>query len=320
MSPVKKQHFVPKHYLRNFTRDGDQIFAFDKLAKTRFQTSISNVANEQYFYDFPKKDIPNEKERQIVENILSVTDSDSKRILDATLQMITAKQRITRNQKRNMAFLMTIQYFRTSEYRNYLIESFDKMAKITFAQTHRLTPSEKSALGELEFNPNLVSAYHAKTMFNPELVNSVATVLQNHIFIIGINNTPQPFYTSDVPIVKKAHKKHPIHSTLGLASEGIEIAFPLSPQYILVLKERRFFKELKNLDCKSKIFNKKEVKYYNALQVIQSLRQVYCPTDSFGQVQEIYNKHPEAFTADRTRIQVNIYPQPHGTLIQFKQL
>ncbi len=261
MSKIKREHFVPEFYLRNFVSSDNQIWVFDKLTKTHFETNISNVANERGFYDFSEKQVANNEERQIVESSLSRLENDFKRVLDTTLQMITTKQRITRNQKRDMASFMTVQYMRTLEFRNYLIESFDKFAKVTFAETYNLSESDRSTLEELEFNPDLASIHHADTMLDSDIINYVTTILQKHIWIIGINNSSKPFYTSDNPVVKKAHKKDPIHSTSGFESEGIEAAFPLTPQYTLMLKGRKFFKELKNLDCKSKLLNKKEVMY-----------------------------------------------------------
>lgn len=319
MPKVKREHFVPEFYLRNFASNENKIWVFDKLTKAHFETNISNVANKRSFYDFSKKEVAKGGNQQIVEDFLSWLENHLKRVLDDVLQMITTKRRITHKQKRRMSYLVAVQYMRTLEFREYLIESFEKFVKTTFAEAHNLSESDRLTLEELEFNRDVASTLHADIFLDKEIEDYVTTMLQKHIWIVGLNNCAQPFYTSDVPVVKKAHKKDPIHSTSGLESEGIEIAFPLSPRYNLILKERRFFRKLKNLDCKSKALTKKEVMYYNTLQVLQSSRQIYCPSDSFDQAEEICDKHPDACISDRTRIQVQVYPQANGTLIHFKE-
>ncbi len=318
MDQIKKAHFVPRFYLRKFADNKEHIFVYDKPTNKSFPTSVTNIASETHFYDLPTDALANKVNLQLIETLLSGLENDFKKIIDNALNTITSKRRITRNQKRYMAIFMTIQYLRTSEQIKNIIESFEKFVKVTFAETHTLNNSDKSLLEELEFNPELKSLQHAEILLDSEIIDYITNILKKHIWIVGINNTSQPLYTSDNPIVRKAQKKDPIHSTVGLDSEGIEIAFPLTPKYLLILRESRFFKKFKLLDCKSKLLSKTDVLRYNRLQVLQSLRQIYCPSNRFNQVLEISKTQPEAFEIKRERVKIRRYSQPNGTLIQFK--
>lgn len=53
MPKVKKQHYVPQFYLRNFSNDNKQIFVFDKFDKKIFSANIKNVGCQRYFYNTP---------------------------------------------------------------------------------------------------------------------------------------------------------------------------------------------------------------------------------------------------------------------------
>ncbi|MEY9978741.1 hypothetical protein ABH968_003701 [Lysinibacillus sp. RC79] len=108
-------------------------------------------------------------------------------------------------------------------------------------------------------------------LFNPETISSFAKELYKHCWFVLVNNTEQPFYTSDNPIVKYAHKEDQFRSYAGLASEGIEIALPLTSKLILVMLERSFHSELLPLENKfAYISSEEHVDFYNYLQVSQS--------------------------------------------------
>lgn len=52
MSETKKEHYVPRCYLNNFTFKEDRIHVFDKSNTTiRRNQNIFDVAMENYFYD-----------------------------------------------------------------------------------------------------------------------------------------------------------------------------------------------------------------------------------------------------------------------------
>lgn len=314
MPKVKRQHFIPEFYLKMFCFDNDQLWVYDKFTKQVFKTNVTNVAAESYFYDLPDSLTPKDINEQAIEITLSQIEDNFKNVLDEMLQMINTKRRITRNQKEELAFHLAIQYLRTSEYRRQDVESSEKMARVLLTEMVKASRLDMSMDDyEVKFNQQYSSLYHAKHMFNPDFLDPLIKALRNHIWIVGENKTSQYFYTSDVPIVKKAHGR-----TSGFESEGIEIAFPLTSKFILIMKERGYFKTLKNLDCRCKVLDKNEVSYYNGLQVLRSHQQIYCPSNRFSQAKTICLKHPEICTPDRERVFFTRYQQPNGALIHWQ--
>jgi len=305
MPKAKKQHYVPQFYLKRFTQDGKQLFVFDKFARTTFKSNISNVASERYFYDIPHGIAAEDVDPQSVEKVLSNIEADFSNVIEDVLRTADGRERIDCDQKLAMAFFITIQILRTQEFRSLYTELVEKGAKAVLDKIVQVKMSDVSPDEyRVQFNQKTASLEQAKFMFNPAILNGLVQVLNNHIWIVGTNETTQPLYTSDSPVVKRAHKKHPFVSCSGLASEGIEIAFPITPKHVLILCERTLFRHYAKWDCKSMSLDADNVTYYNCLQVFQSYRQLYCPSNEFSLAEGICNEHPEVCTPDRTRIQV----------------
>lgn len=305
MSKVKKQHYVPRSYLKRFTQDGDQLYVFDKFAKTSFKSNIRKVASERYFYDIPQDIVAKDEDLQIIEKGVSKIESDFSNAVDNVLTTVHEEGRIDGDQKSAMAFFITIQFLRTREFRSFLMEFSEKAAKAVLDKLLKFRwPDRSPDEYQVQFNEKMAPLEQAKFMFKPAYLNKLVQDLSNHIWFVGINETTQPLYTSDSPVVRKGHKIHPIVSYEGLASEGIEIAFPITPKHILVLSERTFFADYVKWDCSSVTLKAEGIKYYNSLQVFQSYRQIYCPSDKFTLAKRICNEHPELSTPDRTRVEV----------------
>jgi Protein of unknown function (DUF4238) len=56
---VKKQHYVPQCYLKNFAVQ-NQLFVLDKIKKSVYPAQVKDVAQDGYFYDFPDVFLPEE--------------------------------------------------------------------------------------------------------------------------------------------------------------------------------------------------------------------------------------------------------------------
>lgn len=46
----KKQHYVPKFYLKNFSHDKRTLFCFDKMKCKFYRANITDIAHENLFY------------------------------------------------------------------------------------------------------------------------------------------------------------------------------------------------------------------------------------------------------------------------------
>jgi hypothetical protein len=198
-----------------------------------------------------------------------------------------------------MAFFITNQLLRTRKFRDFHM----KLAEETLSDMLKIVLGFKAKYGGLklkfpfeeyriEYNEKMAPVDQAKSMFSPT-ISEIAEVLYNHIWIVGINQTAKPFYASDSPVVWDTNKEYPLCRGYGLASEGIEVAFPLNPKYILILLERTFFRDCEELDCKCIALSSDKVMRYNGFQVFESYRQLYCSSNDFSLAEEICDKFPQ---------------------------
>ncbi len=302
---VKRQHYVPQFYLRRFAEDSQRLWVFDKPTKRAFKANIRNVASESYFYDFPATSLAENVDPQLVEKELAKIETQFSDTLETVLSKVQESGRIDPQQKSLMSQFMALQELRTPEARNSWIEMKETvMQRVLELQIQHKMPELSDRDYRVRVNPEVVAIQQARFMFSPRILLPMCNVLQNHIWLVGLNETSQPFYTSDSPLVRRAHKEERFWSTSGLGSEGIEIAFPLTPKHILILCDRRFFGEIASRDCGTISLNSDNVTYYNGLQVFQSSRQVYSARDTFALAQEICHQHPEVRDPDRSQIEI----------------
>lgn len=324
LGKVKNQHYVPRSYLKYFANKKEQLWVYDKETNAVFQSNIVNIASQRYFYDIPFEEILQvlpEDEKKKLEKELSKLDFQTtedwytsieqeierffsediegpyKIFLDNIRSRYTLKpnpiftEALTSEERLHLAILIAYQIVRSKEFRESLMESQKGTLQ---ALVDRLAKMEDKdyEYGSLivEREHEFPSLDHAQFILG-DFPIKLARSLINHIWVVGINQTESPFYTSDNPVVKVSHKKHPIISYEGYNSEGIEIAFPISKNLILIMYERTFHKAFLDWDAYFvPIRDKQNVTYYNSLQVLQSNRQIYCYDNKFDLIKEMRRK------------------------------
>lgn len=133
MSQVINQHYVPQSYLKNFTNSGSQIFVFNKFEQRSFPSNVKNVASERFFYDLPQ-DVTQPENVQIIERLFSELEKRQGKFMHHIHRKIDgffslrhigkaySTNVLTIEQKRDLACIAAIQFLRTREFRNFLIE------------------------------------------------------------------------------------------------------------------------------------------------------------------------------------------------------
>lgn len=299
---VKNQHFVPRFYLKHFTSKKGQIYVYDKELKKQFQSPIDKVACEGYFYDHKLLDSKKNKE-QFLESYYSEIESKTSPFYDNFIESIRTGsfQTVSINDRRKLSDYLVTQIDRTKEHREETHQITDELYKQLIAKG--FTTEDLIHFGFDKDHYDSKEQHIESILLGDELRETLSEILFDHIWILYKNGTTYPFYTSDNPIVKHAHIKDDLISNDGFGSPGIEIAFPLSPDYILVMADREYFEEYEDLDGKIILIdNLENIKYYNSLQVTSSYRQILSNMNDFYMVEEIFKIAPEAFTLKRKRI------------------
>jgi hypothetical protein len=336
---TQREHYVPQSYLERFTFGGKRLYVFDKFSKEARTASIRDVAQERYFYDIPldaiKPDAANphkEHDPQLEEKALCALESSFADAYNAVLK-IPETHSLSKEHRRAMALCVTVQFLRTRTARNWMTEFYEKgteailntALKIASALANTDHAEKLKAVVE-KYNKPKAAILHGSFMWNPELVSKLAATLYHHIWLVCVNETSKPLYTSDHPVVMQSEVK-PAPPTAsqsgegigvlvefdsglpGFGSRGVEIMFPLTPDRVLVALDRAHFTQFAELGYTSARLHPSAVERYNRLQVLQSYRQVFCSTDSFELARKICDEHPEVCSPNRDTVEVNLYDE-----------
>lgn len=304
----KREHYVAQSYLESFTKDGDILFVFDKVSQKVFPKNKREVAQEKYFYDIPEEMIPQEFvdigiHPQIIEDALASIDSKFKRAVNDLLN-IPPDGSIKIELKHALCFLLAVQLLRTRDTRNLLLETKKKFYEAICRDLVEMnSPGQGHLAPKVEITNEPVA--HNQILFNPEFWIDIAKIFNAHTWLLGINETGHPLYTSDTPLVKKHYIDHPYCT--GWASPGVDISFPLSPRRVLIIREKTFFPEYAPYDRQVCPLNIKDVEHFNKLQVIHSHRQIFSQADSFDIAEQLCKERPELCSPISDRAEVNFY-------------
>jgi len=297
---VKNQHYVPQSCLRRHTQDGKTIYAYDKPSRRAFPRNIDEVASESGFYDLSPKFA---KDFQVVEKWLCKVEGEAASAIDHLVACLDNAHAF--NQKDHalrvmIATFLAIQHSRTA------------LARQTQTERRELLVEELKARG-IEVPAELLNVpeervrfQHCRLILDQDYFKQCAKILFNHIWLVGQNDTSQPLYISDAPVTLYPHAEpaNPF-SGVGFMTKGVEINFPISPKYVLMLCERTHFAQLyARFEGRVTRLNAENVTFYNGLQVWSSRRQVYCIENRFDQVRAYEEKQPDLFNANRARVEI----------------
>jgi hypothetical protein len=302
MGLTKNQHYVPKLYLRNFCNSKKQIASFDKTNQNSFFTSIDNVANENYFYDNEYIDQATKVEQFLEKYFHPLEDRIAillrkliKSFDEGSFTILDLDSRI------DLSLFLIYQFARTKEYREGLNQTI-KLVMQTVADEFIKQQGGDPNNFEIVTDDKIL---HTNMLLSGDKVDELAEILYNHVWIFLVNKSNAEFITSDNPFVKKANIHHPIRSFSGLKSPGIEIAFPISPKYCLLIVERSFIKLYEHFDGKLMPAIYENVIHYNSLQIINSYRFVFSATNDFELAKDIIKDEPEIANPNRPRIGIH---------------
>ncbi|MEW6126750.1 MAG: DUF4238 domain-containing protein [Acidobacteriota bacterium] len=297
MAGKKKQHYVPQFYLSFFTEDGDHLFVYDKFKREIRPDTTLNVGHENYFYELPSKLITDKRRAEgihekYIEDRFAELEGRFKPIIEKAINLLE-DQFLSEELVQALAVVLTFQILRTRDMRNQIIEGeraygqalIDSLMKLNFPDLPKGTATLKVTEGFEAF-------IHAQHIFDEENIREMAESLSKMIWVVAVNKTNQPFYTSDNPVVKDNHIKE--IGKRGWLSPGVEINFPLNPNRLLLIYERTHFKDYEKADgCIVTLTEVDEVNEFNRYQVINSHRQIYSINNDFSLAENVCDELSE---------------------------
>ena len=331
MADTKKEHYVPRCYLKNFILENDRLKVFDKYKIQTRDQKIMDIAMENYFYDIKFDElfqkIGEDKSGKIKKDLLDLVGTknweDVEKTLDekhiekeffskaetiygTMLSTIISKSyngnswvmahcyAFSEDEKLYFSLFVALQIIRTKSFRNTLGDTISKFYQTLAykSQMHDEDALPKEAF-ECEANSDFVKLQHSNIILDEEMRVEIAETLCNHIWVIYVNKTDYPFYTSDNPVATIPHKIDKYRSYGGLNSEGVEIVFPISSNLLLAMYEKETYKNKFNDRQFFVLHSKDQIDYFNCQQVYHSHRCVFSGKDNFELAKTMCEENPK---------------------------
>ena len=314
--PTRRQHFVPRWYLRNFST-AEKLYAFDKVSGRSFRVGVGNIALENNFYTLPFDDPAAEP---IVEQALSVADAKCAKTVDKVLGRIEYYVRKFRNLKEAcwrgetysvlrpqdqaiLAYLTVLQIARTPARRLGMEQAelaLWEWTKKLFAGREDVDISTADPANQAGDE----TTRHVAAMFSDGLVDTAATVA-SWSFVFHYKRQGRPLYTSDQPVVQR-DMSETVTRRLEDRLDGALISrivqknmfyYPLSSRVLLTVfggSEGGLVPALNG-----RVLELVDGEESDAAQVAFSQRQVYCAQDDFGLARGVLVQYPQASNPNR---------------------
>lgn len=332
MADTKKEHYVPRCYLENFEGENKRIKVFDKVIMQIRSQLKGEIAAENYFYDINFDDImeniDSDKHQSIVDDIKEISGIDDWDTIKNTilnpkhiekeffcklegvygplLKEIIKKsyngnewvmkncRPFSEDEKIYLSLLIAVQSIRTRAYRDTMKQMVEKTYE-TLAYKQQM--KDEGALPKEAFkvkaNDDFIKLQHSEMMLDEEIAIHLAETLMGHIWVMYVNKTDHPFYTSDNPVLTIPHKRDKYMSYGGYASDGVEVVFPISPNLLIAMYEKKRHSNHYEDRTFIPIYDKDIIDYYNGVQVVHSFRCVFSQVENFELAEKLCEEHRE---------------------------
>lgn len=289
---TKAQHTVPQSYLRRFTstpavqKQGKMmIWVFDKTTGQARQQKIRNAGFENKFYDFIRPD----GVESSIENVLAEIENPFNLAIEAICSK-PSKQMMLAHQV-PLAHFVICQLLRTTSFRQQMRDMTTAMRAV-FEREGSRVPAEFTA----DENDHAFFQTHFLVKQMPPL----AAMLLDKAWMVMVNDTGTPFWTSDHPVFMHNRFQDPYRSTLGIACPGIEIYTPLSPRLTLLIFDPVQWLPMYSVSPALPT----NINFVNAQQVAWSQRHIYASTGDFTLATQVLSQTPEFADPNRPRVNV----------------
>lgn len=264
MAEKKKQHYVPKFYLRLFTAD-NKMLAVQNITtkKILYPVPYDDHCYKDYFYG---KD-------GVWENQLSDMETEWSIVIKKALN----KEVLTALDVESIKKFALYQRQRTLAEENHSIQ-----AKKALLVEHSKVFLANKGVDYDEETVEKICLQHAKKSITPaESLQFAVDCLKeiDDLSIITIEyNTKQKLISSDVPVISI----NPFHlQTIGYGCMGLIMLFPISPHHLIVLYDAKMYPHYSGKQYVT-LTNENEVLNLNVLQLISAEKILFgCDYQSF---------------------------------------
>jgi len=228
MAEKKKQHYVPKFYLKFFSIEGNKthLKIYNKINHKIIQKgNLKGQAQENYFYG----------EDLALENFFGEIEAESSAIFHEIVKTGILPKKNSKEHQYTWIFLL-LQAYRTPTQAKEMNEMVDSMVKSILKYEKDF---KRYDLSSFQIGLNDTPVRNIKT-----LIEGLPMMRDLELKLIA-NNTNTPFITSDNPTFKYnqfLESRNFKFGKTGMGCKGLQIFFPLSPSIMLILYDPKVYK------------------------------------------------------------------------------
>jgi len=325
----KQQHYVPQFMLKGFAAGKhDQVWVFDKKTGKTFRTTVRNVAVQRAFYDVPVPGGTLSLEPSLASFEGEVAPLVKRIRRERSIGFLTEADRGL------IALFIAAQRIRTQQWRVDFAQASAHLAAHMrhFAKQMGLDPNTTVGIPRENLSEEEIKLQAIRML---EEAHEHVPYLLDKTWILFGNDTSFPFYISDNPVTLQNSRDFGPYGNIGYAVPGIEIYLPLSKDLCLGLLCPSFEERAREIQAvasavdKLKVASKSElapkmspaevllrgidtgavvpsvrdnIVRNNSLQVKYAEQYIFCPTDDFGLVRDMLQKHPHLRSGPRMHI------------------
>lgn len=285
---------MPQFYLRRFSKDGKSINIWNISNEKKIESA--NLKNQRYRNYFYGKD-------KDFEESLSYIEGQASRILYGIEDKLLLPPPGSQDHLTLVLFVL-MQHARTLHAADSINEIVDNIAKYIWRHSELADQVDPS-----EFTVGLEDA----ACLSLGVATSCYPILLDLQCKVLVNKTTHEFVTSDNPVVLYnpflAFRKH--LSNTGLSAKGLQIIFPVGPEFILFFYDDAVYKVGNDNTYIAEVGKTNEVSALNGLQVYSALNNMYYKHDDID-IETLYRKSSAQRAAQKTDFEVADLSDPSG--------
>lgn len=284
----RKHHYVPQSLLQGFASDDSEesVQVFDKVRDTVQRVAIANAGAENYFNTLIVDGVKRNLEHRF-------RDVDGRlAVLLKILRHSHSLASLNAGDRQDLAYLAALQFLRVKQQRTSLTETTRLLRESLESKGLEVSADVLPPIDE-----NTAKAMNLRTLAKAD---EFAAAFLDKNWLLHTTPPATPFWLSDCPIVTNNMF---VYGDCGLKSPGVEIAWPLASDLLLSFLCPTIAAKFEQgnpahavlLRCEPTVnATMNAVTFYNSLQVFQSSRFLYGPSDDFELARRALREHPDA--------------------------
>ncbi|MGB9941090.1 DUF4238 domain-containing protein [Methanosarcina sp.] len=297
MAYRKKQHIIPQHYLKGFSKERDDptistgnkiIYCHNVKIEKRHKSAIKNISYGNYFYGkdelYEVNDLDDENSDEDsldcknLEDVLNRFETQHNDLLDHVID--NKNLALTLEEMYSLYYFLILLKTRTKGAREHAVKSIKTISE---------------SVGQMYFDKNdhddlRVEALPDPIVTHTEFMQALLGSIDKNLHLIVdlsavllINDTETNFITSDNPVIfynyiAPKYTKYKI--TTAFACSGFMMFCPITEKLSILFYDKDLYHVHKHSQTTVKIKEKSDIDSINTLQVLNCNEEIYCYDES----------------------------------------